>query len=51
MHPGDEPDDVACRELENKQFEIEFKSQFDQFMKRTEMLETNKGKAYAFLWE
>jgi hypothetical protein len=50
-HPREQRKDIACREFENKQFEIEFMSQFDRFMKRTETLETNKGKAYAFLWE
>lgn len=43
--------DEAKRESENKQYEIEFKAEFDAFMKRKQSLETNKTKAYAFLWE
>jgi hypothetical protein len=42
-------DDVY--EIDNKQFEIEFKAEFDGFMKRKQNYETNTTKAYAFLWE
>jgi hypothetical protein len=42
-------DDIKA--AENKQFEIEFKAEFDRFMKRKQSLETNMSKAYAFLWE
>jgi hypothetical protein len=42
-------DDIKA--AENKQFEIEFKAEFDAFMKRKQSLETNMSKAYAFLWE
>jgi hypothetical protein len=43
------------KELENKQNEIEFKAEFDAFMKQKnkqkQTLETNTTKVYAFLWE
>ena len=43
--------DDDIKTAENKQFEIEFKAEFDAFMKRKQSLETNMSKAYAFLWE
>jgi hypothetical protein len=39
------------KELENKQFEIEFKAEFDAFMKQKQTLEANTTKADAFLME
>jgi hypothetical protein len=50
-HLGNDPDDEAQRAFENKQFEIEFKSEFDDFRIRKRTLDNNKPKAYAFLWE
>ena len=44
-------DDDIMREAENEQFKIEFKAEFDSFMKRKQCLETNTTKAYAFLWD
>jgi hypothetical protein len=35
----------------NKQYKIEFKAEFDGFMKRKQTLEANTTIAYAFLWE
>lgn len=39
------------RDNENEQYKIEFKAEFDGFMKRKQSLETNTTKAYALLWE
>jgi hypothetical protein len=39
------------KEAENEQLKIEFKAEFDGFMKRKQCLETNTTKAYALLWE
>ena len=50
-HVGTEPEDDAQREAENKQYEIEFKSMFDSYVKRTQTFKNNKPKAYSFLWE
>jgi hypothetical protein len=36
---------------ENEQFKIEFKSDFDGYMKQKQSLESNASQAYAFLWE
>jgi hypothetical protein len=44
-------EDADMRALEDKQLEIEFKAEFDAFIKRKQALEMNKTKAYAFLWE
>ena len=44
-------DDDIMIEAENEQFKIEFKAEFDSFMKRKQCLETNTTKAYAFLWD
>jgi hypothetical protein len=52
MHPGNaDSDDEAQRAFKNKQFEIKFKSEFDDFCIRRWTLDNNKPKAYAFLWE
>jgi hypothetical protein len=48
---GNDLDDEAQRAFENKQFEIKFKSEFDDFRIRKRTLDSNKPKAYAFLWE
>jgi hypothetical protein len=50
-HHGNDPDDKAQRAFENKQFEIKFTSEFDNFHFRKQTLDNNKPKAYAFLWE
>ena len=43
--------DDDAKEAENDQFKIEFKAEYDGFMKRKQCLETNMTKAYALLWE
>jgi hypothetical protein len=43
--------DEEEKELTNKQYEIEFKTELNGFMKRKQNLEANTTKAYAFLWE
>jgi hypothetical protein len=50
-HPENDPADINIREGENKQFEIEFKEDYAGYRLRKLALETNKSKAYAFLWE
>ena len=40
-----------AKAAENEQFKIEFKAEYDGFMKRKQCLETNMTKAYALLWE
>ena len=42
---------AAEKAAQDKQFEIEFKAEYDAFMKRKQALETNMSKAYAFLWD
>ena len=44
-------EDKDTKECENRQFEMEFKAEYDAFMRRKQALENNKTKAYAFLWE
>lgn len=44
-------DDEATRTAENRQFEIEFKADYDTYSKRVQTYENNKTKAYALLWE
>jgi hypothetical protein len=48
-HLGNDPDDEAQRAFENNQFEIEFKSEFDNFRIRKRTLDNNKPKAYVFV--
>ena len=43
--------DVKIKEAKDEQYKIEFKAEFDGFMKRKQALESNMSKAYAFLWE
>jgi hypothetical protein len=43
--------DTKTAEAEDRQFEIEFKAEYDAFMKRKQALEVNMTKAYAFLWD
>lgn len=38
-------------ELENEQLRIEFKEEYNHYMKRKNAYEDNKIKVYAFLWE
>ena len=42
--------DAAKKAVEDKQFEIEYKTEYNQYMKQRQQYEENKGKAYAFLW-
>jgi len=44
------PDEVI-RMAEDKQFEIEFKAEYDVFTKRKQALEMNLSKAYSFIWD
>ncbi|KAI2502242.1 hypothetical protein MHU86_12214 [Fragilaria crotonensis] len=44
-------EDETVRTIENKQFEIEFKSDYDTYRKRMQVYENNLTKAYALLWE
>jgi hypothetical protein len=44
-------EDEMVAEIENKQFQIEFKAEFDSYMKKKQYLETNTSKANAILWE
>lgn len=47
-----EASDEAMRSVENRQFEIEFKADYDStYSKRVQTYENNKTKAYALLWE
>ncbi|KAI2512472.1 hypothetical protein MHU86_203 [Fragilaria crotonensis] len=43
--------DEEIRAIENKQYEIEFKSDYDTYRKRMQVYENNLTKAYALLWE
>jgi hypothetical protein len=44
------PDDII-QEFQNEQYKMEFKAEYDSFMRRKQALESNMSKAYAFLWE
>jgi Reverse transcriptase (RNA-dependent DNA polymerase) len=44
-------DEATAKLIEDKQFEIEFKAEFDGYMKRRQSLEVNISKSYAFLWD
>jgi hypothetical protein len=46
-HPGNDPADEAQRAFKNKQFEIKFKSEFDDFHIRRQTLDNIKPEAYA----
>jgi hypothetical protein len=43
--------DAAIQAIQNKQFEMEFKADYDAYRKRVLALENNKTKAYALFWE
>ena len=43
--------DEEIKALENEQFKIEFKSDYDNYRSRVQTYENNKTKAYALLWE
>jgi hypothetical protein len=43
--------DPDHQDVEDKQFEIEFKAEFNAFIKQKQNYKTNVTKAYAFLWE
>jgi hypothetical protein len=43
--------DAAAKAAEDKQFEIEFKAEYDGYMKCKQELETNMSTAHAVLWE
>ena len=43
--------DDDIREAENDQNKMEFKAEYDGYMKRKQCLETNTTKAYVLLWE
>ena len=46
-----EESDEEIRVIENRQFEIEFKAEYDKYSNRVQVYENNKVKAYALLWE
>jgi hypothetical protein len=48
---GSQPTDVSQRELENRQYEIEFKQELSQYSSRKRQFEENLVKAYALIWE
>jgi hypothetical protein len=43
--------DAAIEAIQNKQFEMEFKADYDSYRKRVLALENNKMKVYALFWE
>jgi hypothetical protein len=43
--------DADTKAAENKQFEIEFKADYDEYRKRVVTYENNRTKSYALLWE
>ena len=45
-----EPAEIAKRDAENKQFEIEFKSECESYQKRREIFNTNLTKAYGLIY-
>jgi hypothetical protein len=47
----DEKTEASEKALEERQFEIEFKADYDEYRKRLQVLENNQTKAYALLWE
>jgi hypothetical protein len=42
---------AVIKATEDKQYIIEFKAEYDAYMRRKQALEANMSKAYAFLWE
>jgi hypothetical protein len=51
LQTSEEVDDIILQDTKNEQFKMVFKAEYDAFMKRKQFLETNKTKAYAFIWE
>jgi hypothetical protein len=51
LRASEEVDDIILQDTKNEQFKMVFKAEYDAFMKRKQFLETNKTKAYAFIWE
>jgi hypothetical protein len=47
----DDKTEASEKALEERQFEIEFKADYDEYRKRLQVLENNQTKAYALLWE
>jgi len=43
--------DPAVREYENKQYEMEFKLDYEDYRERVKAYKLNQSKAYALLWE
>jgi hypothetical protein len=43
--------DERVRTQESKQFELEFRADYDEFKKRMNTYENNQVKAYAVIWE
>ena len=43
-------EDAAVKSLENKQYEMVFEAKLALFLKKEDVYNTNKGKAYAFLF-
>ena len=51
LKSSDELDDEQLRERENRQFELQYKAELDEAMKRRRTYNDNLYKAYALLWE
>ena len=43
--------DDDIKEAENEQYKMEFKAEYDGFMKRKQSLETNTTNVYELLWK
>jgi len=43
--------DINIAKRENKQYEMKYKADYDEFIKRKCIYNNNKIKAYALLWE
>jgi hypothetical protein len=43
--------DPTIKAIEDEQYKMEFKAEYDGYMRRKQALESNMSKAYAFLWE
>ena len=48
---GDEPESIARREAENREFEMIFKQELSRYSSRVTQYEDNLVKSYALIWE
>ena len=51
LKSSDKLDDEQLRERENRQFELQYKAELDEAMKRRRTYNDNLYKAYALLWK